>query len=916
MTTRLVRFLVGSLVAGTMTLVAAAALAAPEIIVCYPLPVASAPAPVTPSAVPPVVAERWSVARWLGEPVADAPVEESAGSPVASPLNVKCEPLRFIGYLAPGLVLDPLRDRLVLYGGLDAYGRMTDDVWTRPLTDGATWTRLAVPAPLPDGRSAHAAIYDARRDRLVVYGGYCADSCGAVWALSFSGTPTWSCLTPADTGPGQRTGARAVYDPVGDRMIVFGGYSYETKSLTNDVWALSLSGTPAWTKLQPAGTPPRARTEGAVVYDAHRQRLVLFGGSDSSDPYDIACGDVWTLSLGDSLVWTELRPAGDPPPARYACATAYDPVADRMIVFGGLDSLYYGGAVHSETWALQFGDSPTWMPVTTPASSPSGRASARAVYDEARQRFVMYGGDNSDLWTLPSQGPAAWTRLEAGERSAPYPTFLQAAAFDSARSRMLVSGGEYTYVIHSDHYYYAVNNLFALSLSPRPRWEAIERDSAPAARYGHSIIVDPVGDRLVAYGGAPGAYAPFPDQLWQLPFAEGRPWSQLLADSTPPSARYLHSAVYDPTRRRMVIFGGYDGLAALADTWVLWLGGTPRWERLAVAGVPPAARWGAGAAYDVAGDRMIVFGGSDGSRLYGDTWQLRFAGTPTWSPLTTADAPPARCVATLSADPAHRCLVLFSGRGAGAAPLSDTWVLPLADSTNWVAATANGAPGPRWGASLANAVGAGRLLMMAGTAYKCGDSPYRDLWSMTLDVPSAAEITWLGSESPAGGIVLNWRTDAGGGFSAAVQRRTTALDWADLGVVRADSDGRLRYEDRTAVHGARYAYRITWRDAWDVRSTPEVWAELPSLPFLLAGATPNPSSSGLRVSFRLPDDAPARLELVDVSGRRLSYREVGGLGPGPHVVDLDPDGRLRPAIYLVRLTRGSRSQTARVCVVR
>jgi hypothetical protein len=47
----------------------------------------------------------------------------------------------------------------------------------------------------------------------------------------------------------------AIYDPVRDRMLVFGGCDASLAPL-NDVWALSLAGTPVWTHLAPSGTPP------------------------------------------------------------------------------------------------------------------------------------------------------------------------------------------------------------------------------------------------------------------------------------------------------------------------------------------------------------------------------------------------------------------------------------------------------------------------------------------------------------------------------------------------------------------------------------------------------------------------------------------------------------------------------------
>jgi hypothetical protein len=84
----------------------------------------------------------------------------------------------------------------------------------------------------------------------------------------------------------------------------------------------------------------------------------------------------------------------------------------------------------------------------------------------------------------------------------------------------------------------------------------------------------------------------------------------------------------------------------------------------------------------------------------------------------------------------------------------------------------------------------------------------------------------------------------------------------------------------------------------------------------LAGARPNPARGGvLMVHFALPGDAPATLDLLDVSGRRVASRAVGALGAGDHAVDLAAGRRLAPGVYLVRLTQGTAVRTARVAVI-
>ena len=62
--------------------------------------------------------------------------------------------------------------------------------------------------------------------------------------------------------------------------------------------------------------------------------------------------------------------------------------------------------------------------------------------------------------------------------------------------------------------------------------------------------------------------------------------------------------------------------------------------------------------------------------------------------------------------------------------------------------------------------------------------------------------------------------------------------------------------------------------------------------------------------------APARLELLDVAGRRLVEREVSSFGAGRHAVDLATGRTLSPGLYFVRLTHGADVRMTRVVVLK
>jgi hypothetical protein len=85
--------------------------------------------------------------------------------------------------------------------------------------------------------------------------------------------------------------------------------------------------------------------------------------------------------------------------------------------------------------------------------------------------------------------------------------------------------------------------------------------------------------------------------------------------------------VLDPARQRLVLFGGFDGVNYLNDTWALTLSGTPTWSAIAPTGALPTGRSFHGATFDAAHDEMVVFAGSDGT-YRNDAFVLSFSGSP------------------------------------------------------------------------------------------------------------------------------------------------------------------------------------------------------------------------------------------------------------------------------------------------
>jgi hypothetical protein len=85
----------------------------------------------------------------------------------------------------------------------------------------------------------------------------------------------------------------------------------------------------------------------------------------------------------------------------------------------------------------------------------------------------------------------------------------------------------------------------------------------------------------------------------------------------------------------------------------------------------------------------------------------------------------------------------------------------------------------------------------------------------------------------------------------------------------------------------------------------------------LRGAIPNPSTDGvLRLSFTLVSSEPATLEILDLAGRRLVRRNVSGLGPGTHELEVGKAVPLAEGVYVIRLTQRGRSVLTKASVLR
>ncbi len=181
----------------------------------------------------------------------------------------------------------------------------------------------------------------------------------------------------------------------------------------------------------------------------------------------------------------------------------------------------------------------------------------------------------------------------------------------------------------------------------------------------------------------------------------------------------------------------------------------------------------------------------------------------------------------------------------------------------------------------------------------------------------AASLSLVSSVAERGRVSLEWFAANGAGLAATVERREGDEAWRPLANLTADGTGHLRYEDRDVTPGARYRYRLAYRDGGAAMHSAETLVETPAaLELALEGFRPNPAVGPPLVSFTLARSAHGTLELYDLAGRRMAWRDLDGLPAGRHVVRFESHPSLAPGAYVIRLTHAGRVTAARGVVVR
>ena len=265
---------------------------------------------------------------------------------------------------------------VILYGGQT--GAWSDPTqWNHETwvfdAEESVWTQKS-PFVIPGGSLGGSMTYDSKADRSIL----------VVMSDDWATLQTWAYDANADTwtqladGPMIMLGHRIAYDAESDRTIMFGGFEMTKYKYIDETWAYDYN-TNTWTNMDPPYRP-YGRNYHGMAYDPNADRVVVWGGDKGAGKKE----EMWTYDYNTNS-WQRYK-YDDGPDSRVYANLVYDNNADKFIMYGGYP---YG---NDETWLYDLNTN-TWQQLH-PADNPGIISRYTIAYAENANRTILFGGQD------------------------------------------------------------------------------------------------------------------------------------------------------------------------------------------------------------------------------------------------------------------------------------------------------------------------------------------------------------------------------------------------------------------------------------------------------------------------------------------------------------------------------------------
>jgi len=411
--------------------------------------------------------------------------------------------------------------------------------------------------------------YDPLLDRTVVCGGVTGSGSDmpAMDCWAWDGT-RWELLSTIDSSSGT-----LVFDPVRGKLV----YIYYNTSVGDAFDTCVYDSGWDCTTTPIVGQSP-SLSSSVAIFDAALGSLIItasiYNGPD--DPRSLG---TWIEGEGE---WTQIIPSPTPAalsPPSPSLSGYYDPVRGRSVY-------------HDKFGIYEF-DGVRWFHAHD--STPSAYRDQAAMALDSTGRGILFGGTDAASST-DDDSTFAWdgsTWLELFPESSPSPRSLHGLVY-AAKSGMTVLFGGFS---------------VGATLGDTWLWDgateswSLATGDGPPARADHAMGYDPISGEVIVFGGTDG-YSQLND-TWRW---DGQSWMPVSTDRSP-RARNRAIMVWDPNRRRLVLYGGIDTFGeTLKDTWE-WDPEAEHWGEIGITAFTEGHRDHAGT-YHAVTSRVVSLGGS------------------------------------------------------------------------------------------------------------------------------------------------------------------------------------------------------------------------------------------------------------------------------------------------------------------
>jgi Galactose oxidase, central domain len=259
--------------------------------------------------------------------------------------------------------------QVLLFGGYNDTSKALGDTW---LWNGGSWTRKPDAPTALGPRFGHSMAFNSDSGEVLLYNGE-VDRPSELWRYKDG---QWSKVTFGGAAPAGRSTAGLIYQPNRKRFLLFGG---STRGVTRgDAWEFD-PGTLTWEPVPANLMTPESRRDFGMAYDTTRGIALVFGGTGGGQGTEVILGDTWRFSSG---TWSKVPSA--PMPAS-SSTMVFDAYRNRMVLFGG----FAGSNLPRVSATWEFGSQWVFRPTSL---TPSGRNGHAMAYDVERKKVVMFGG--------------------------------------------------------------------------------------------------------------------------------------------------------------------------------------------------------------------------------------------------------------------------------------------------------------------------------------------------------------------------------------------------------------------------------------------------------------------------------------------------------------------------------------------